>query len=73
MYNPSGKMPSAGPRSVMTIDGRGKLASGAWTAKDIKSVNLYATYTDKYVVAAQRDIAKANRFPTFFTTGAGAL
>lgn len=73
MYNPTGKMPSTGPRSVLTIDGRGKLASGAWTAKDIKSVNLYATYTDKYVVAAQRDIAKANRFPTFFTTGAGAL
>ena len=73
MYNPTGKMPHAGPRSVMTIDGRGKLKSGSWTVSDMKNVNLNATYTDKYVVAAQRDIAKATRFPNYFSTGAGAL
>lgn len=73
MYNPTGKMLPAGPRSVMTIDGRGKLKSGAWTVNDMKKVNLYATYTDKYVVTSQRDIAKATRFPNYFSTGAGAL
>ncbi len=73
MYNPTGKMPSLGPRSVLTIDGRGKLASGAWTAADMKNVDLRATYTDAYVAASARDIAKADKSPLYFQTGAGAL
>ncbi|MEI6649796.1 MAG: ABC transporter substrate-binding protein [Actinomycetes bacterium] len=73
MYNPTGKMPSLGPRSVLTIDGRGKLASGAWTAAQMKAVDLHATYTDQYVTTSVRDIAKAAKFPNYFSTGAGAI
>jgi NitT/TauT family transport system substrate-binding protein len=72
MYSLDGKMQPGGPRSVMNIDGKGKVASGNWTADDMSKVNLQATYTNSYVITARLDIAKAKRFPNYFSTGAGA-
>ena len=73
MYNPTGLMPTSGPRSVLAIDGRGKFASGNWSAADMKNVDLRATYTDYYVLHSKGDIAKAAAIPNYFSTGKGAL